>query len=166
MRVDSSDFFLTLGEIAVTLAGFSSVVVVFNRRESGKWELADIARLRGMLGSSLGAAFFSVLPVGIHRAGALEATAWSVSSFGLSCWLMFVLFVVSRRNRLLTAESYSLHLNRAMSASMAIAALLLLMSAFSLGLTVGPAVYIFAVLMLLVQAGVLFMRLVALPLEE
>jgi len=164
--VGSSDFFLTLGEIAVTLAGFSSVVVVFNRRESGKWEPADIARLRGMLGSSLGAALFSVLPVGIHRAGVAEATAWSVSSFVMSCWMMFVVFVVFRRNRLLLAESYSLRLNRAMIASMAIAALLLQMNAFSLGLTVGPAAYIFAVVLVLVQAGVLFMRLVMLPLAE
>ena len=70
--MESSDLFLTLGEIAVTLAGFASIVVVFNRRESGTWERADVSRLRGMLATSLYAAFFSVLPIGIHRAGVSE----------------------------------------------------------------------------------------------
>jgi hypothetical protein len=162
----SSDFFLTLGEIAVTLAGFASVVVVFNRRESDTWERADISRLRGMVGASLYAAFFSVLPVGLHRAGVSEAAAWSVSSFALSCCMAFVVILISRQNRSLPSASYSRPLSHFMRTSMALAALLLLLNAFELGLSGGPAVYIFSVMLMLTISGALFMRLVLLPLGE
>ncbi len=164
--MESSDFFLTLGEIAVTLAGFASVVVVFNRRESGTWERADISRLTGMLASSLMAAFFSMLPVGLQGAGLSEPAAWSVSSFALGCWMTVGVIVVYRRNRSLPSASYSRALSFFMRASMAVAALLLLLNAFALGLSGGPAVYIFAVVLLLAISGVLFMRLVLLPLRE
>ena len=162
----SSDFFLTLGEIAVTLAGFASVVVVFNRRGSSTWERADISRLTGMLYSSLGAAFFSMLPVGLHRAGVSEPAAWAVSSFALGCWMTVGVIAVSRQNRSLPSASYSRALSLFIRASMAVAALLLLLNAFALGLSGGPAVYIFAVVLLLAISGVLFMRLVLLPLRE
>ena len=162
----SSDFFLTLGEIAVTLAGFASVVVVFKRRESGVWEPADLSRLRGMLGSSLSAAFFSMLPVGLHRAGVSESTAWSVSSLALACSSVAAVYFVSRLILSLPSSSFSRALALFMLASLALAALLLLLNAFAILLPGGPAAYIFTVLLMLVFSGVLFMRLVVLPLEE
>ncbi len=68
--MENSDFFLTLGEIAAALAGFASVVTIFKRRPTGAWAPADGARFRAMLGTSLSAAFFSVLPVALYHAGA------------------------------------------------------------------------------------------------
>jgi len=165
-KVESSDFFPTLGEIAVTLAGFASIVVVFNRRESGTWERADVSRLRGMLASSLYAAFFAVLPVGLHRAGVSEAAAWSVSSFALSCFLMLGVVFIFRQNRSLPSESYSRPLQHFMRSSVALAALLLLLNAVPLGLTGGPAAYIFAVVLLLVLSVALLTLLENLPLRE
>jgi hypothetical protein len=166
VRVESSDFFLTLGEMAVTLAGFASVVVVFNRRESGTWDRADVTRLRGMLGASLNAAFFSMLPVGLHRAGVSEAAVWSVSSFVLSCLMMFVVVVIFGQIRSLPSGSYSRPGSHLMRGSLALVAFLLVLNAFSLGFTGGPAIYILAVALLLVMAGVLFIRMVILPLTE
>jgi hypothetical protein len=49
---------------------------------------------------------------------------------------------------------------------MALAALLLFLNSLALGLSGGPAVYIFAVLLMLVIAGAMFMRLVLAPLAE
>jgi hypothetical protein len=167
VRVESSDFFLTLGEIAITLSGFASVVVVFNRRESGTWDRADIERLKGMLGASLNAAFFSMLPVGLHRAGVSEAAVWSVSSFLLSCLMMFVVVVVlGRRILSLPSDSYSRPLSHLMRGSLALVAFLLVLNTFSLGFAGGPAVYILAVALMLVLAGVAFVRMVILPLTE
>lgn len=163
--MESSDFFLTLGEIAVTLAGFAGVVVVFRRRESGAWEAADLSRLRGMLGLSLGAGFFAVVPVGLHRAGASEATAWSVCSLALACWLLAVVYRVSRAARSLPASSFSQFLTWFMLASQALAGLGLLLNAFAILLPGGPAAYIFAVVLMLTNSGVLFMRLV-IPRQE
>ena len=164
--MESSDFFLTLGEMAVTLAGFASVVVVFNRRESGTWDRVDVTRLRGMLGASLNAAFFSMLPVGLHRAGVSEAAVWSVSSFVLSCLMMFIVVVVFGRIRSLPSGSYSRPGFHLMRGSLALMAFLLVLNTFSLGFTGGPAIYILAVALLLVLAGVAFVRMVILPLEE
>jgi hypothetical protein len=166
VRVESSDFFLTLGEIAITLSGFASVVVVFNRRESGTWDRADIARLKGMLGASLSAAFFSMLPIGLHRAGLSETAAWSVSSFVLSCLMMFVVVVVFGRVLSLPSGSYNRPGSHLMRGSLALVAFLLVLNTFSLGFTGGPAIYILAVALLLVLAGVVFVRMVILPLTE
>ena len=166
VRVESSDFFLTLGEMAVTLAGFASVVVVFNRRETGTWDRADVTRLQGMLGASLSAAFFSMLPVGLHRAGVSEAAVWSVSSFVLSCLMIFVVVVIFGKIRSLPSGSYSRPGFHLMRGSLALVAFLLVLNAFSLGFTGGPAIYILAVALLLVVAGVLFIRMVILPLTE
>ena len=74
--------------------------------------------------------------------------------------------VIFWQNRSLPSESYSRPLQHFMGSSMALAALLLLLNAVPLGLTGGPAAYIFAVLLLLVISGALFMRLVLLPLRE
>ena len=164
--MESSDFFLTLGEIAITLSGFASVVVVFNRRESGTWDRVDIARLKGMLGASLNAAFFSMLPVGLHRAGVSEAGVWSVSSFVLSCMMMFIAVVVFGRINSLPSGSYNRSGFHLMRGSVALVAFLLMLNTFSLGFTGGPAIYILAVALLLVLAGVLFVRMVILPLTK
>ena len=164
--MESSDFFLTLGEIAITLSGFASVVVVFIRRESGTWDRADITRLRGMLGASLNAAFFSMLPVGLHRAGVSEAAVWSVSSFALSCLMMFVVVVVFGRVLSLPSGSYNRPGAHLMRGSLALVAFLLVLNTFSLGFTGGPAIYILAVALMLVLAGVAFVRMVLLPLTE
>jgi hypothetical protein len=166
VRVESSDFFLTLGEIAITLSGFASVVVVFNRRERGAWDRVDIERLKGMLGASLNAAFFSMLPVGLHRAGVSEAAVWSVSSFVLSCLMMFIVVVVFGQIRSLPSGSYSRPGSHLMRGSLALVAFLLVLNTFSLGFTGGPAIYILAVALLLVLAGVVFVRMVILPLTE
>jgi hypothetical protein len=80
--------------------------------------------------------------------------------------MMSVVFVIFGQNRSLPADSYSRPLSHLMSGSMALVAFLLVLNAFSLGLTGGPAVYILAVALLLLQAGALFMRLVLLPLTE
>lgn len=163
--MESSDFFLALGEIAVTLAGFASVVVVF-KRESGVWDATDLARLRGMLGLSLSAALFSVLPVGLHNAGASASTAWSVSSFALATFTFVMLCLLPRLSRSLPASSFSRSLMNVYLGCLALMASALLLNGFPTLLPGGPAAYIFALPLSLVLSGVLFMRLVVLLPEK
>lgn len=56
------DTLFTLAEIAVGMAGFSAIVVLFKRRDSGKWLPSDADRFNGMLIHAMTAAFFCVLP--------------------------------------------------------------------------------------------------------
>ena len=56
------DALFSLAEIAVTMAGFSAVVVVFRRRDASRWSAADADRFNGMLVHSMTAAFFCILP--------------------------------------------------------------------------------------------------------
>ena len=49
MPLASPDVLFTVAEIAVALAGFSAVVVLFKRRDSGRWRAADADRFHGMV---------------------------------------------------------------------------------------------------------------------
>ena len=41
-----TELLFTVAEISVALAGFSAVVVLFKRRDSGKWRAADANRFK------------------------------------------------------------------------------------------------------------------------
>ena len=56
------DVLLTLAEVSVAFAGFSSVVVLFVHRDPANWPPAVPARLRAMVESSLGTLYASLLP--------------------------------------------------------------------------------------------------------
>jgi hypothetical protein len=69
-----------LAEIAIGMAGFSAIVVLFKRRDSGKWQPSDADRFNGMLIHAMAAALFCVLPAVVHAVPVREATVWTVSS--------------------------------------------------------------------------------------
>lgn len=51
-----------LAELAVAFAGFSAIVVLFKRRDSGKWLPGDADRFHGMVLHAMAAVFFCALP--------------------------------------------------------------------------------------------------------
>jgi hypothetical protein len=61
MQQDFSETLVGIAEIAVALAGFTGVVVVFGSRSEGSWESGDRLRLSFMLESSLTAGGFALL---------------------------------------------------------------------------------------------------------
>ena len=71
------DSLLTLAEIAVAFAGFSSVVVLFSRRDEDGWRGFDQTRFRVMLLASLFAAFFAVLPLPLKELGVSHSVIWA-----------------------------------------------------------------------------------------
>ena len=81
------DGLLTLAEIAVAFAGFSSIVVVFGRRDADGLQGFDRIRFRIMLQYSLLAAFFAVLPLPLHHLGVSAKVIWSLCSTGLGIYL-------------------------------------------------------------------------------
>jgi hypothetical protein len=70
----------TLVEISVALAGFSAIVVLFKRSDSGKWNATDADRFNGMLIHAMSAAFFCVLPPLISVFSTDEKIVWAVAS--------------------------------------------------------------------------------------
>jgi hypothetical protein len=74
-------------QIAVALAGFAGVVVVFRRESVHEWAAVDKLRLRLLLGNSL-------LPLGLCMLGMLLLTI-EPSPAGIWRWCSGVAFVVS-----------------------------------------------------------------------
>jgi hypothetical protein len=53
MQLDAPQILVGIAEIAVALAGFSGVVVVFGSRSQGQWRAGDRLRLSFLLEASL-----------------------------------------------------------------------------------------------------------------
>lgn len=66
-RVLVGDYFLTIAELAVALAGFGSLAALIGRRPGGESAAVDASRLRAMLERSLTAMILAVLPVSLAR---------------------------------------------------------------------------------------------------
>ena len=81
------DSLLTLAEIAVAFAGFSSVVVLFSRSDQDAWQGFDQMRFRIMLLASLLAAFFAVLPLPLQELGVPHGLIWLICSGGLAFYV-------------------------------------------------------------------------------
>ena len=58
----SAEPLLGLAEIAIALAGFSAIVVVLKRGQSGSWKAADADRFHGMVVHAVCAVLFCLLP--------------------------------------------------------------------------------------------------------
>ena len=97
-----ADALLTLAEIALGLAGFTGVIVVFGRDPKAPWHPLDSFRVVRMLSSSLGALFFSLLPEGVGATGLSAASTWRLCSL-----LPIGYLLVSGRNS--AREFRSLH---------------------------------------------------------
>ena len=75
-----SEALYALAEIAVAMAGFSSIVVLFKRSDSGTWNPADADRFHGMLLHSMAAVFFCLFPSLVAVFAGSEAAVWTIAS--------------------------------------------------------------------------------------
>ena len=79
-----SDVLLTIAEVAVAFAGFSSLVGILGQRSSLDDPRVLGVRMRAMLLSSLVVVAFSILPVALGRYAATSELVWRSSSLGAS----------------------------------------------------------------------------------
>ncbi len=70
----------TIAELSVAFTGFTGVVAVFGRRPDAEWAPLEVFRFRVLLGASLAALLFSLLPFLLHHGGIAEARVWRVGS--------------------------------------------------------------------------------------
>ena len=93
------DVLLTVGEVAIAYAGFSSIVAVFGRRSVGEWAPIDIFRLLNLVSTSLGAALFALLPFGLRHLHLPETSVWVASSAMLAVFTVAFLVFSTWRGR-------------------------------------------------------------------
>jgi hypothetical protein len=70
----------TIAEVAITIAGFTGVVVVFGNRVRGEWTQSEADRLWLLLAQALMASVFSFVPILLHSAGLASQAVWRVSN--------------------------------------------------------------------------------------
>ncbi len=84
-----TEFFSTIAEVAITLAGFSGLVAAFQRPESG-WSEGAVTRIGVLLYLTFSVLLFALLPLALHKTS-LDAdhiwigslTGWSLSVLGV-----------------------------------------------------------------------------------
>lgn len=78
--MQGDDVLLTIAQVAITFAGFSSVVVVFGQRAVGRWSEEDSVRFAFLIVSSLVVVFLAFLPIFLRFLHFSDAETWGISS--------------------------------------------------------------------------------------
>jgi hypothetical protein len=156
-----------LAEIAVGLAGFSSVIVVFRRRgASGAWEPEDLFRFKIMLESSLVAGLFAISPGALDGLGVPPGVLWPLQSALLLGYLVFDLHRRFRQFRSLPADSLSPRLAAALLAGGVSVMALQALNIADLVVSRGAGPYVAGVTWMVVYSGVMFYRLITAPMTS
>jgi len=151
--------FNVLAEVAVGFAGFASIAVLFRRREEGRWEPEAALRYRAMLGNSLFACAFALLPRVLGAFEIANAPLWITCSGLLLAYVLWRVAVLSRYGRGFISPASRLLL----IVMIAAVSLLQLVNLTGVPVERGPAPYLAGVALLLVNAGINFFQLVSVP---
>jgi len=79
-KVTGEDVLLTLGEVAIAVAGFSSIVAVFGRRSEREWSGVESFRLSALILNAAGPALLAFLPFALLNLRVSPPVVWGVSS--------------------------------------------------------------------------------------
>ena len=98
MQQDYSETLVGIAEIAVALAGFTGVVVVFGSRSQGSWHPGDRLRLSFLLESSLTAGGFALLTLVLLQVFPQPASVpWTTASILWALFMPWSLYSSHRR---------------------------------------------------------------------
>ncbi len=95
-------FLLAVAQIAVTLAGFSGLVVAIRGAPPTAWHPRDIWSLSWMFGTSLGALFIALLPLLLALFRLRDGLVWTVASLAMCAFMIFFSVAMSLSGRRLT----------------------------------------------------------------
>ena len=151
-----TEFFLTVAELSVALAGFGSLASLIGRQPGAESAAVDAGRLRGMLERSLSVMLLSIFPVSLTSFELPSDIVWRVSGaiFFVAAPLLFWLPV--RRLRRLPEYQPSFAYRSIGRIGLAVT-LGLLVSGFIGALPMMPAYGIALVIELAIAAG-MFLR--------
>ncbi len=157
------DALLTLAEIALGLAGFTGVIVVFGRDPNAPWQGVDAYRVARMLSASLGGLFFSLLPEGLLATGLAPPLAWRACSALLLVYLLLAGRTAALAARALEPEQRAyldVRYLRAVPALLGAVGVVLALNALGVWWSPGYPAYYFGVLAVLAFAAFQFVRIV------
>lgn len=95
--MDYSELLIGIAEIAVALAGFTGVVVVFGSRKDGTWHPGDRLRLGFLLEASLTAGGFSLLSLILFHSLKSAGAAWVVTGVIWAAFMAYSLYSSRRQ---------------------------------------------------------------------
>jgi len=75
-----TEFFFTIAELSVALAGFGSLASLIGRQSGSESAAVDAGRLRGMLDRSLSVMILSIFPVSLTHFELPSGIVWGVSA--------------------------------------------------------------------------------------
>ena len=158
------DQLAVLAEVAVGLAGFSSIIVVFRRRSAtDAWEPEDAFRFKIMLEGSLVAGLFAISPSATAGLGLGPNLLWPAHSAALLIYLVLNLLRRWQQFRSLPAGSLSPGIARTMLCGGAITMMVQALNVVGLGIPQGAGPYLFGVSWLITYSGIMFYRLITAP---
>lgn len=168
----NEDILYTLAGVAVTIAGFSGVVIVLPLRDKHVWLPKEIRMLRLLIADSLIAVFLALLPVPLALANWSSDAIWRLCSALLGTWFILGDFLAVRgelRDR--ADQSVGANpLNAPIRYGLILAALLmglwLWLSASGALAPAGQALYVLGLMVLIAIAAVEFIFFVGLTLLQ
>ena len=152
--LDEQGTLFTVAEMAIGMAGFSAIVVMFKRRGSGRWDPADADRFNGMLLHSIAAGFFCILPSVLQTFTREVATTWLLGSAALGLQVLVHTCIVLR------LPSSSWRVKALVGILGLLVAALQLANVTRLGFDREFGPYLVGVLWHMFQAGLLFLMLI------
>lgn len=157
-----TDTLLSLAQLAVAITGFASIVLVFKRRESGRWERGGANSFNGMLFHSMSALAACLLPVALEGFGVPSRAVWRIASGLLGAVTLVhapLVGLVLLKSRALRERAFVLGVELP-------AAALLLAVAWGAFAPRAAGLYVAAVCAQILQAAVLFLALAFVRREE
>jgi hypothetical protein len=157
--MEGTDALQVIAEIAIAMAGFGGVVAGLGYRASREWSNSDRLRLNGIALRSLQVVFGCLLPFVFHHAEFGPRIVWGVSSAALGLSVLFLLIrqlvqILPRLDPDISRFATSL-----VVPAQAIACLLLFANAFGVGAHQAIAPYLAALLLVLFEVAVYFIRM-------
>ena len=153
----------TIAEVGVTLAGFSGLVVAFQRRDLKSWSPPDFMNFLFLITNTLLVVLLSLLPIPLLLWGLSEGAIWSVCSLSMAAWFLggdLVAIRFTRRYRqefaIRRVPSWYSFTQWAQLPVAALMAIVLLLSAAELLIPRGQAPYVLGLIVLLTFAGIQF----------
>lgn len=168
----NEDVLYALAAVAVTIAGFSGVVVVLPLRDTSSWSPTEVRMLRLLIGDSLIVLFLALLPVPLSLANWTPDAIWRFCSALLGSWFLIGDFLAVRgelRDRAEGQEGAN-PLNAPIRYGIYLVALLtgvlLWLSVFGALIPAGQALYVLGLMVLLAIAAVEFVFFIGLTLQQ
>jgi len=100
--MQNDGFLLAIAQIAVTLAGFSGLVLAIRGAPPTTWHPRDIWSLSWMFGTSLGALFIAVLPLLLGSFRLPDGLVWTVASLVMGLFMIVFGVTMALSGRRLT----------------------------------------------------------------